>query len=125
MKVTGIVRRVDDLGRIVIPKEVRRSLRIKEGDPLEIFITDDDGVIFKKYKDPCDPKDWADSIVRKLGHYINCIHVTDKVTTVYTDVGIFQSTCHANDTYDFSIGVAVAFAKGFGIDMPDCLRPSR
>jgi stage V sporulation protein T len=49
MKVTGIVRRVDDLGRIVIPKEIRRSLRIKEGDPLEIFISRDGEIIFKKY----------------------------------------------------------------------------
>lgn len=48
MRRTGIVRRIDDLGRIVIPKEVRKTLRIKEGEPMEIFI-EDDGVIFKKY----------------------------------------------------------------------------
>ena len=49
MKATGIVRRVDDLGRIVIPKEIRRTLRIREGDPLEIYTDTDGGVIFKKY----------------------------------------------------------------------------
>ena len=49
MKATGIVRRIDDLGRIVIPKEIRRSFRIKEGDPLEIFTNADGEVIFKKY----------------------------------------------------------------------------
>lgn len=49
MKATGIVRRIDDLGRVVIPKEIRRTLRIREGDPLEIFIDNDGGVIFKKY----------------------------------------------------------------------------
>ena len=49
MKATGIVRRIDDLGRIVIPKEIRRTLRIREGDPLEIFTNTDGGVIFKKY----------------------------------------------------------------------------
>ncbi len=49
MKATGIVRRIDDLGRIVIPKEIRRTLRIKEGDPLEIFTDRDGEVIFKKY----------------------------------------------------------------------------
>ena len=48
MKATGIVRRVDDLGRVVIPKEIRRTMRIAEGDPLEIFI-DGDGVCYKKY----------------------------------------------------------------------------
>ncbi|MDD6175668.1 MAG: stage V sporulation T C-terminal domain-containing protein [Firmicutes bacterium] len=49
MKATGIVRRIDDLGRVVIPKEIRRTLRIREGDPLEIFTDSDGGVIFKKY----------------------------------------------------------------------------
>ena len=49
MKATGIVRRIDDLGRVVIPKEIRRVLRIREGDPLEIFTEKDGEVIFKKY----------------------------------------------------------------------------
>lgn len=49
MKATGIVRRIDDLGRVVIPKEIRRTMRIREGDPLEIFTDNDGGVIFKKY----------------------------------------------------------------------------
>lgn len=49
MKATGIVRRIDDLGRVVIPKEIRRTLRIKEGDPLEIFTDRQGEVIFKKY----------------------------------------------------------------------------
>ena len=48
MKATGIVRRIDDLGRIVIPKEIRRSFRIKEGDPLEIYTDAVGEVIFKK-----------------------------------------------------------------------------
>ncbi len=49
MKATGIVRRIDDLGRVVIPKEIRRTMRIHEGDPLEIFTSKDGEVIFKKY----------------------------------------------------------------------------
>lgn len=49
MKATGIVRRIDDLGRVVIPKEIRRTLRIREGDPLEIYTSRDGEVIFKKY----------------------------------------------------------------------------
>ncbi len=49
MKATGIVRRIDDLGRVVIPKEIRRTMRIREGDPLEIFTAPDGEVIFKKY----------------------------------------------------------------------------
>jgi AbrB family transcriptional regulator (stage V sporulation protein T) len=49
VKATGIVRRIDDLGRVVIPKEIRRTLRIREGDPLEIYTDTDGEVIFKKY----------------------------------------------------------------------------
>lgn len=49
MKATGIVRRIDELGRVVIPKEIRRTMRIREGDPLEIYTDKDGGVIFKKY----------------------------------------------------------------------------
>lgn len=50
MKCTGIVRRIDDLGRVVIPKEIRRTMKIKEGDPLEIFVGNG-GVVLKKYRE--------------------------------------------------------------------------
>lgn len=50
MKATGIVRRIDDLGRVVIPKEIRRNLGIKDGDPFEIFLTENGGVVFQKYE---------------------------------------------------------------------------
>ena len=49
MKATGIVRRIDDLGRVVIPKEIRRTMHIREGDPLEIYLLEDGGCVFKKY----------------------------------------------------------------------------
>lgn len=49
MKATGIVRRIDDLGRVVIPKEIRRTMRISEGAPLEIFVNADGGIVFRKY----------------------------------------------------------------------------
>lgn len=51
MKATGIVRRIDDLGRVVIPREIRNTLHIREGDPLEIFVTNDGYVCFKKYNE--------------------------------------------------------------------------
>lgn len=66
MKATGIVRRIDDLGRVVIPKEIRRTMRIREGDPLEIF-TDKDGVlIFKKYSPIGELSDFAAQICDSL-----------------------------------------------------------
>lgn len=72
MKATGIVRRIDDLGRIVIPKEIRRTLRIRERDALEIFTDRDGEVILKKYSPIADLEDFAqeytDSLFESTGH---------------------------------------------------------
>ena len=65
MKATGIVRRIDDLGRVVIPKEIRRTLRLSEGDPLEIFVTDG-GVLFKKYQPELLYEESIDEIIKSL-----------------------------------------------------------
>ncbi len=67
MKATGIVRRVDDLGRIVIPKEIRRTLRIREGDPLEIYTEKDGGVIFRKYSPMGELQDFAAQMCEAIG----------------------------------------------------------
>ena len=67
MKATGIVRRVDDLGRIVIPKEIRRTLRIREGDPLEIYTEKDGGVIFRKYSPMGDLQEFAAAMCESIG----------------------------------------------------------
>ena len=72
MKATGIVRRIDDLGRVVIPKEIRRTLRIRDGDPLEIYTEKDGEVIFKKYSPMGDLQELAaqicDAVGRNAGH---------------------------------------------------------
>ncbi|WP_019640021.1 stage V sporulation protein T [Paenibacillus fonticola] len=72
MKATGIVRRIDDLGRVVIPKEIRRTLRIREGDPLEIFVDRDGEVILKKYSPIGElgdfAKEYAESLYESTGH---------------------------------------------------------
>lgn len=72
MKATGIVRRIDDLGRVVIPKEIRRTLRIREGDPLEIFVDREGEVILKKYSPIGElgdfAKEYADSLHETTGH---------------------------------------------------------
>lgn len=72
MKATGIVRRIDDLGRVVIPKEIRRTLRIREGDPLEIFVDRDGEVILKKYSPIGElgdfAKEYAESLSESTGH---------------------------------------------------------
>lgn len=66
MKATGIVRRIDDLGRVVIPKEIRRTLRIREGDPLEIFTDREGEVIFKKYSPINNLSEFATEYVEAL-----------------------------------------------------------
>lgn len=66
MKATGIVRRIDDLGRVVIPKEIRRTLRIREGDPLEIFVDRDGEVILKKYSPIGELGDFAQEYAEAL-----------------------------------------------------------
>lgn len=72
MKATGIVRRIDDLGRVVIPKEIRRTLRIREGDPLEIFTDREGEVILKKYSPIGElsefATEYAESLQEALGH---------------------------------------------------------
>lgn len=74
MKATGIVRRIDDLGRVVIPKEIRRTLRIREGDPLEIFVDRDGEVILKKYSPIGElgdfAKEYADSLYESMNHTV-------------------------------------------------------
>lgn len=65
MKATGIVRRIDDLGRIVIPKELRRTLGINDGDPLEVFVNGKQ-VVFQKYEPGCNVCGIADEIEQVL-----------------------------------------------------------
>ena len=83
MKATGVVRRIDDLGRVVIPKEIRRTLRIKEGDPLEIFTDREGQVILKKYSPIGElsefASEYAETLNKTTGH-IACI--TDKDTII-------------------------------------------
>jgi len=74
MKATGIVRRIDDLGRVVVPKEIRRTLRIREGDPLEIYTDREGEIILKKYSPIGElgqfAKQYVDSMAQATGHII-------------------------------------------------------
>lgn len=73
MKATGIVRRIDELGRIVIPKEIRRTLKIREGDPMEIYTTGEGEIIFKKYSPVGEMKTLATQFVESMAQ--NTSHV--------------------------------------------------
>ncbi len=82
MKSTGIVRKIDDLGRIVIPKEIRKNLRIRVGDPLEIYIEKDGKVILEKYNPMGNiaeiSKDYADALAKTTGYGV-IVTGTEKV----------------------------------------------
>lgn len=77
MKATGVVRRIDDLGRIVIPKEIRRNLRIREGDSLEIY-TDNEAIILKKYSH-------VESINNFIAQYAESVFASSKREIIITD----------------------------------------
>lgn len=85
MKATGIVRRIDDLGRVVVPKEIRRTLRIREGEPLEIYVDKEGEIILKKYSPIADlgvfAKEYADALYEATGH-ITCVADSDVVIAV-------------------------------------------
>jgi len=88
MKATGIVRRIDDLGRVVVPKEIRRTLRIREGDPLEIFTDREGEIILKKYSPIGElglfARQYAESLAQTTGHMV-C--VTDRDAIIATAGG--------------------------------------
>lgn len=79
MKATGIVRRIDDLGRVVVPKEIRRTLRIREGDPLEIFTDREGEIILKKYSPIGEMSLFAKQYADSLGQVSGCtVCITDR-----------------------------------------------
>ena len=83
MKATGVVRRIDDLGRIVIPKEIRKTLRIKEGTPLEIFTEKDGDIILKKYSPIGELTNFSEQYVNSLFNVTNLVAlVTDKDSVI-------------------------------------------
>lgn len=89
MKSTGIVRRIDDLGRVVIPKELRRTMFIKEGDPLELFV-DGDRIIFRKYQPGCVFCGDTDIKIAGIHEKLVCRSCTSQIidANISTDVAI-------------------------------------
>lgn len=115
MKATGIVRRIDDLGRVVIPKEIRRTMRIKEGSPLEIFTDRDGEVIFKKYSPVGELNSFANE-------YAETLHKTGELNVIITDcdaviaaAGVPRrefSERHLSDELETIIGSRSLYVKG-------------
>ena len=89
MKISGIVRRIDDLGRIVIPKEIRKTLRIKNGENLEIFVSENENIVLKKYNQIDKLKSLSEEIAES-------IYNTIKKTTIITNSEKIISVAGAN-----------------------------
>lgn len=131
MKNSGIIRRIDDLGRIVIPKEIRRSLRIKEGMPIEITVDENGNIILTPYLTKAEKlKSWMDTILTIMdrdldevefyfhGSAIVCVR-EDKYQFLSDSVGI--AVCSPNDDYDENIGKCIAYCRAANISIPDFL----
>ena len=139
MKATGIVRRIDDLGRVVVPKEIRRTLRIREGEPLEIFTNREGGIVLKKYSPIGELAAFAKEYVEAVAQGAKCtvcvtgpgkkdyagksIHrelleaIEDRRTILATDAEPDFSQVTEDETEVFSEAAATILAEGDAIGM--------
>ena len=122
MKATGIIRRIDDLGRIVIPKEIRRNMRLREGDAMEIFL-EDNHICLEKYS--ISDEDLAikcQKYISDKGAYIKAINFIDGTTVVlFTDGSSATVKKHDADDFDMNIALCYACAQvGYTSENPVC-----
>ena len=118
MTATGIVRRVDELGRIVIPKEIRKTMKIKEGEPMELFL-DKDSLVMKKYSENDNAADWAAGILKDhLRSVLTVTVVQDETVVVMKSGGVFRAKRDPADAFDYNVGVAVCIARCLKMEIP-------
>ena len=122
MKATGIVRRIDDLGRIVIPKEIRRSMGIREGDAMEIFL-ENNRICLEKYS--TSDEDLAikcQKYISGRGAYIKAINFINGTTVVlFTNGSSATVKKHSADDFDMNIALCYAFKQaGYTYENPLC-----
>lgn len=101
MKATGIVRKIDDLGRIVIPKEIRKKMKIREGATLEIFIDDNNGIVLNKYEPMGDILNLSENITKMVANIceLNCL-ITDSEKVIATNGTIKKEYIRKNISTD-------------------------
>lgn len=126
MKATGIIRRMDDLGRVVIPKEIRRTLNLNDGDALEIYTTED-GVLFRKYKQPEEIKaataqKWLADTARTMKNLGARFSIEDRTTTCEIIKSgaraTGSATANPDDTFSPSVGMVIALCRAAGWSIP-------
>lgn len=121
MKATGIVRRIDDLGRVVIPKEIRRTLNIREGDPLEIFVGENGSVVFQKYETPAEDKAaFANALpMRATSAKFSIENKTTTCEVVSNNSRrIGTATTNVRDTFIPAVDMVIAFCRASGRTVP-------
>lgn len=124
MRVTGIVRRIDDLGRVVIPKEIRRTLNIQEGDPLEVFVGENGSVVFQKYETPTEDKaafaqKWLENNALSMRAKFSIENKTTTCEVVSNNSRrIGTATTNVRDTFIPAIGMVIAFCRATGRTIP-------
>jgi AbrB family looped-hinge helix DNA binding protein len=128
MRATGIVRRIDDSGRIHIPYDLRRNLGIKEGDPMEVFTAHDGALIIRKYRRSFEERcyDWYDSYEKLLhrcyfhfeGDYTFCI-ANHYNTNEPKRTGFAKR--YTKDKHDPIIGKVAAYANAMGYDLNEMI----
>ena len=121
MKATGIVRRIDDLGRVVIPKEIRRSMKLREGDPLEFFV-EDESIILEKYEvgEKAIAKSCADWVNENKNSIISVVSMGDKTVCTFKKER-YSLTAEVNrynsDTFDLNVAICYCAVKcGFYVE---------
>ena len=126
MKATGIVRRIDDLGRVVIPKEIRRNMYIREGDPLEICTTSE-GIVLRKYVQPA--KDKASIAHKWLEDNAHVLYGTSAKFSIEGRTTVCEvirnnhrvtgkATATTNDVFIPAIGMVIAYCRAVGWTIP-------
>lgn len=115
MKATGIVRRIDDLGRVVIPKEIRRSMGLREGDPLEIYTEKDGAIVFKKY-DSINEGHMADFVANSRPIIKSIVYNENETIVVLTNDKVGKVRRNINDTFNMTIATCYALINAGLVD---------
>lgn len=132
MEAIGMVRIMDDLGRVVIPKEIRRTLRIKNGDPLEMHLTEK-GVLLKKYRPQQTAKDFAEEWLEahkanldstEAKFTINNYTVECEVVKTFSDMYLprrmkGEAICSPKDKFSPAVGMVIAWYRAMGMKVPE------
>lgn len=126
MKATGIIRRMDDLGRVVIPKELRKKFNIYEGDALEIYTTNE-GIVFAPYNNHVEKEAFATEWLRKQREAMksNCTQFTMEDNVTLCEIITFgrkrvtgEAVCNPKDEFCPAIGMVISYCRALGLPIP-------